>query len=114
MRSKQGPHSPRRASHPELKTLNRLHFPVIRAVEIGLRGRDMGMPHQRLNRLEIVSLIEEGCGKSMPQHVRVDPLLDQRSFYHGSDKAVNRFFGENVLKMFSGERIDRHAGLRLR
>jgi hypothetical protein len=42
------------ALHPKLETLDRLHLPVVAAVQIPFRGPNMGMPHQRLNGFEIV------------------------------------------------------------
>jgi hypothetical protein len=54
----------------------------------------MGMAHETLDPLQIVSLIEQGRGKGMPHHMGMNPLLDQGPFYHGSDEAVNRFVGQ--------------------
>jgi hypothetical protein len=76
-------------SDPKLEAPDRFYLPVIGAVEIRLCGADMGMTHQRLDRPQIISFIQQGCGKGMLHHVRMDPLLDQRPFYHGSDEAVN-------------------------
>ena len=61
------------------------------------------MTHERLNSLEIVPLIQEGRGKSMPHDVGVNPLLDQRPFYHGSDEIVNRFVGQAEIPQLGGE-----------
>jgi len=47
------------------------------------------MSHQRLDGLEIVPFIQKDCGKRMPQHMGVNPLLDQGPFYNGFDEAVN-------------------------
>ena len=85
------------ASHPKLEALNRLHLPVIRAVEICLRGPDMGMAHQSLNGSEVIPLIQEGRGKGMPHDMRMNPLLDQGLFRHGFDKAINGFWGKASL-----------------
>ncbi len=60
-------------------------------MKIRFRRSDMGMAHEALDRLKIISLIEEGSGKSMPHDMRVYPLLDHGLFYHGSDETVNRF-----------------------
>jgi hypothetical protein len=39
------------ASHPELMAPYGLHFPVLRAIQIRLRGPDVGMAHQNMNPL---------------------------------------------------------------
>jgi hypothetical protein len=55
--SKQGFRPPLHpASHPKLKAPYCLHLPIIRAVEIRLRGPDMRMAHQRLDGFEVISL----------------------------------------------------------
>jgi hypothetical protein len=81
-------------SHPKLQTLYRLNLPVIGTVKIRLRGSDMGMTHERLNGLEIIPLIQERRCERVSHYVRMDPFLDHGPFYHRSDKAVNRFFGQ--------------------
>jgi hypothetical protein len=53
------------ASHPKLKALDRLHLPVVGAVEICLRGANMGMAHQRLDGSKIISIIQKGRGEGM-------------------------------------------------
>ena len=66
---KQGFYHSSSASDPKLEASDRLNLPVIRAMEIPFSSPDMGMAHQRLDRFEIVSLIQEGCGKGVP-HLR--------------------------------------------
>jgi len=70
------------ALHPKLKASNRLHLPVVRAVEIRFRRPDVRMAHQRLNRPQIITIIQEGCSERMPHDVRMNPLLDQRLLRH--------------------------------
>ncbi len=53
------------ASYPEFQALNRFHLPVIRAMEISLRGANMRMTHERLNRSKIISFIQESSGEGM-------------------------------------------------
>jgi hypothetical protein len=48
------------------------------------------MAHQRLNRPEVVPLIQKGSGKGMPDHMRMNPLFDQSLCCDGLDQAVNR------------------------
>ena len=67
------------ASHPKLKAPDRLHLPVIGAVEIGLRSANMGVAHQRLNRPEIIPFIQKGSGEGMPDHMGMNPLADLSS-----------------------------------
>ena len=76
-------------SYPELKAIYRFHLPVVVTVEICLRGANMRMAHERLNRSKIIPIIQKGRGKRMPHHVGMDPLLDQSFFYHGFDETVN-------------------------
>jgi hypothetical protein len=52
------------ASHPKLKALDRLHLPVIGAVEIRLRGANVRMTHQRLNGSKVIPVIQEGRSES--------------------------------------------------
>jgi hypothetical protein len=57
----QGPYSrlpSREELNSKLKALYRLHLSVIRAVEIRLRGTNVGMAHQGLNRLEVIPVIQ--------------------------------------------------------
>ena len=49
----------------------------------------MRMAHQRLDRLEIVSVIQESSGKRVAHHMRVDPLLNQSLLRQRFDEAVN-------------------------
>ena len=65
------------ALHPKLKAPNRLHLPVIGAVEIRLRGADVRMAHQSLNGSKVIPVIQEGSGEGMPDHMRMNPLADQ-------------------------------------
>jgi hypothetical protein len=51
----------------------------------------MGMTHERLHGLQIVAIIQEGRGKSVPHDMGMNPFFDQSLFYHRSDEAVNRF-----------------------
>ena len=81
-------------SNPKLKALYRLHLPVIGTVEIPLRGPNMGMAHQSLDCPKVIPVVEEGRGKRMPHHVRMNPLLDQCLFYHALDETVNSFRGQ--------------------
>jgi len=81
-------------SCPELQALDRLHLAVVRAVKVPLGSPDMGMTHERLDRLQIIPIVQEGRCKRMPHHVGMNPLLDQGLFYHGSDEAVNSFVGQ--------------------
>jgi hypothetical protein len=62
-------------SHPKFQTPNRLHLPVIRAVEVSLRCPYVGMPHQRRNGSKVIPFIQEGLGKGMPHHVGMNPLI---------------------------------------
>ena len=78
-------------SYPELQASDRLHLPVIRAVEIPFRCSDIRMAHERLDCLEVIPVVQEVRGKHVPHDVGVNPLLDQGPFYHGFDEAVNRF-----------------------
>jgi hypothetical protein len=55
------------------------------------------MPHQRLNGLEVVPVVQESRGENMPHDVRMDPLLDQCFFYHGFNQTVNGLRGESVF-----------------
>ncbi len=73
----------------ELETLNCLHLPVVRAMKVRLRGSDMRMAHQSLDCLEIIPFIQQSGGEGMPHDMGIDPFLDQRPFYHGSNEAVN-------------------------
>jgi hypothetical protein len=52
-----------------LKAPYRLHLPIIRVVEIRLRGFDIRMAHQRLNRFEVIPLIQQRTGKGLPDHM---------------------------------------------
>jgi hypothetical protein len=67
-------------------------------MEIPFRGPDMGMTHESLNGSKVISVIQKGCGKGMPHHMGVNPLLDQGLFYHGLDEAVNRFVCKSYLR----------------
>ena len=46
-----------------MEASDRLNLPVIRAMEMPFSSPDMGMAHQRLDRFEIVSLIQEVVAK---------------------------------------------------
>ncbi len=81
-------------STPELQAMYRLHFSIIRAVEIRLRGPYVGMAHQGLDGFKVVPIIQEGRGEGMPHDVGVNPLLNQSLFYHRFDEAVNCFVSE--------------------
>ncbi len=87
-----------------MKTLYRLHLPIIRAVKIR-RGPNMRMTHQSLNRLEIIPVTKKGRRKRMPQDVRMYPLLNQCLFYHGSDQAVKRKSEGRELGRYGGRRV---------
>jgi len=54
----------------------------------------MGMAHQSLDCPKVIPVVEEGRGKRMPHHVRMNPLLDQCLFYHALDETVNSFRGQ--------------------
>ena len=69
------------ASNPELKTLNRLYLPVVRAMQIPFPGPDVGMAHRSLNGSEVIPFVQKGSGEGMSHDVRVNPLLDQCPFY---------------------------------
>ena len=53
------------ASHPKLKALYRLNLPIVRAVEIYLRGGNMGMAHQSLDGSKIIPIIEKRRGEGV-------------------------------------------------
>jgi hypothetical protein len=76
-------------SCPKLKALDRFHFPVIIGMKISLRGADMGMAHQSLDGPQIIPIIQEGRGEGMPDHMRMNPLLNQCLPRHGLDQAIN-------------------------
>jgi hypothetical protein len=82
-------------SYPELQTPNSLHLPAIVAMEIPLRGSDMGMAHQCLNRPEIIPFIQEGCGEGIPHDMRMNPLLDQGLFTTDWMRQSTAFFGQS-------------------
>jgi hypothetical protein len=48
-----------------LKALDRLYLPVIGAVEICLRGANMGMAHQSLDGSKIIPIIEKRRGEGV-------------------------------------------------
>ncbi len=52
------------------------------------------MTHQSLNGLEVVPVVQEGRGESMPHNVRMNPLLGQCLFYQGFDQVVNGLRGQ--------------------
>jgi len=60
----------------------------------------MGMAHERLDRLQIIPVVQEGSGKRMPHNVRMNPFLDQGLFYQGFDEAVNSFAGQRWEMLF--------------
>jgi hypothetical protein len=62
-------------SYPELETPYCFHLPVVRAVEIRLRGANVRMAHQSLNGSEVIPVIQEGSGEGVPHHMGVNPLL---------------------------------------
>ena len=70
-----------------------LYLPLIRAVEICLRSTNVRVAHQNLDGSKVIPVIQKGCPEGMPHYMRVNPLFDQSLFYHGFDKAVNRFVG---------------------
>jgi hypothetical protein len=54
----------------------------------------MAMAHEGLHGLQVVPVVQENRGKGVPHDVRMNPLLDQGLFYHGSDETVNSFLCE--------------------
>jgi hypothetical protein len=51
--------------YPKLQTLNRLHLPVIRAVEIRLCGPNVWVAHQGLNGSKVIPIIQKGRRKGV-------------------------------------------------
>ena len=43
---------------------------------------------------EVISLIQQGSGKGMPNHVRMNPFLDQSLFRQRFDEAINSLWGK--------------------
>ena len=58
-------------------------------MEIRFRGPNVGMSHQGLNRSEVIPIIQKGSGEGMPDHMRMNPLFDQRLCCDGFDEAIN-------------------------
>ncbi len=58
-------------------------------MKIRLRRSDMGMTHQGLNRLQVISFIEKGGGERVPDYVGVDSLTEQSLFRQGFDETIN-------------------------
>ena len=69
-------------------------FPVICAVEICLRGANMGMAHESLNGPKVIPVVQKGRGERMPHDMGMDSLLDQSPLCRRLDEAVNCFTGQ--------------------
>jgi hypothetical protein len=78
-------------SYPELEIPYCLLLTVNGAMEISLRCPDMGVTHQLRDGSKVIPLVQEGCGKRMPHHMGVNPLLNQGLARHGFDRTIDRF-----------------------
>jgi len=47
------------------------------------------MAHQRLDGFQVISVIQKGGGKGVPNHVGVNSFLDQGLFRHRFDEAID-------------------------
>ena len=80
--------------YPKSQTPDRLHLPVLRAVQIRLRCPNVRMAHQSLNGSEIIPVVQKGRSKGMTHHVGMNPLVDQCLFYSRFDETINGLRGK--------------------
>ena len=103
--------------NPELKTLNRLHLPFIRAVKVCLRFADMKIDHEALDHLKIVPfrahLSTNHLFTGQPV-LRFHPLIFQAK----TRSSLPGFYGQDMLYVQPSEiaparRVNRYFHLRM-
>jgi hypothetical protein len=66
-----------------LQGLDRFDLSIVRAVKITFGRPNMRMSHQCLNGSKVIPVIQKGCGKGVPDHMRTNLFPNESLFRHG-------------------------------